>query len=304
MSVYTVVSEEALTAFLARYSVGRLLAFRGIAAGITNTNYFVTTEAGRWVLTLTESLGLDELPYFLALKYYLSERGIACPAPQQQRGGAWASLLCGKPACLVSVLPGSEVLAPNPAQCRAIGKMLAKMHLAGADFPERMPNPRGAAWWEAALPKVLPKLSAQEAALLQNTVDAVRAAPLSDLPHGVIHADLFRDNVLFHGDEVGGVIDFYYACDGAWLYDLAICANDWCSEADGRLHSERLAALWEGYQSVRRLSAAEEAAWPQARRAAALRFWMSRLLDYYYPPEGELTFIKDPQVFRQILEQI
>lgn len=301
MSVYTSVSREQLSAWLARHAVGALQSLEPIAAGIENTNYFVTTAGGRFVLTLFEKLQPEELPFYLGLMARLAGRGIPCPHPVADRDGRLFSILCGKPATLVSRLPGRDVEAPGPAHCAAVGAMLARMHLAGLDYEPTMPNPRGLLWWRGAALELADRIPAAEAALLAAELDYQANARLEHLPYGAIHADLFRDNVLFEADAIGGVIDFYFACTDRLLYDLAIAANDWCIEPDGALDPARTRALVQAYQSIRPLAQEELEAWPTLLRAGALRFWISRLFDLHCPRPGELTFAKDPTHFRRIL---
>lgn len=301
MSVYTTVTPAELESWLAHYTLGNLLELKGIAAGITNTNYFVTTTQGRYVLTLFETLTLDELPYYLNLMSHLARHGVACPAPMADRSDRFASLLAGKPACLVSCLNGGDVPEPGAAHCRAVGAMMADMHLAGDTYPARMANPRGPAWWSATAQVVYPHMPKADAELLHAEIAFQSQHRFDTLPSGVIHADLFRDNVLFAGETVAGFIDFYYACNDVLVYDLAITLNDWCSLPDGDIDPIRAHALLAGYQSVRPLTDAEKTAWPVMLRAAALRFWTSRLYDKYLPQAGELTFTKDPAQFQQVI---
>ena len=301
MSVYTTVTPAELESWLAHYTLGNLLELKGIAAGITNTNYFVTTTQGRYVLTLFETLTLDELPYYLNLMSHLARHGVACPAPMADRNDQFASLLAGKPACLVSCLNGGDVPEPGAAHCRAVGAMMADMHLAGDTYPARMANPRGPAWWSATAQVVYPHMPQADAEQLHTEITFQNQHRFDTLPSGVIHADLFRDNVLFAGETVAGFIDFYYACNDVLVYDLAIALNDWCSLPDGDIDPIRARALLAGYQSVRPLTDAEKAAWPVMLRAAALRFWTSRLYDKYLPQAGELTFTKDPAQFQQVI---
>lgn len=301
MSVYTSVSNDQMRVFLQDYAIGKFIALAGIAQGITNSNYFLTTTHGRYVLTIFEVLQQHELPFFLQLTQYLSEHGVAVPAPVARRDGRLDGTLVGKPACLVSCLAGGDTSLPNAAQCFSTGAMLARMHLAGRDFPHNMANPRHAAWWQAASVRLLPHLDAADAVLLRDEIVFQAAHPDTALPQGIIHADLFKDNVLLHGDAVAGFIDFYYACNGSFVYDLAIALNDWARTADNRLNAELAAAFVAGYQSVRPLTAAEASYLPVAQRAGCIRFWVSRLLDYHFPQAGEITFIKDPNAFRDLL---
>ena len=301
MSVYTRVSDDDMRVFLEDYRIGRFVSLQGIAQGITNSNYFVTTTQGRYVLTVFEVLQQEELPFFLALKQHLSLRGVACPSPIARADGRLDSTLLGKPACLVTCLNGRDTSAPSAAQCFSTGAMLAKMHLAGADFSLTMPNPRGSAWWQDAAQQLLPLLDEHDAQLLTDEMAFLAAQPHDGLPSGIIHADLFKDNVLLDGDAVAGFIDFYYACNGNFMYDLAIAVNDWARQADNHLNPILKNALIQGYQSVRTIGADEMAYFPIAQRAGCIRFWVSRLLDYHFPQAGEITFIKDPNAFRDLL---
>lgn len=301
MSVYTAVSDDDMQQWLQNYTIGKFISLQGIAQGITNSNYFLTTTQGRFVLTVFEVLQQHELPFFLLLKQHLSQNGVACPAPIARRDGRFDGTLAGKPACLVSCLPGRDTSLPTPRQCYHTGAMLAKMHLAGTSFEAHMPNPRHAAWWQAAAAKLMPHLDAKDATLLQQEIDFLAQHPDTHLPSGIIHADLFKDNVLLDGDNVTGFIDFYYACHGSFVYDLAIAINDWARMADNHLDDGLQTALMDGYQSVRPLTEAETAYLNTAQRAGSIRFWVSRLLDYHFPQAGEITFIKDPNAFRDLL---
>lgn len=301
MSVYTHVSDDQMRAFLQDYAIGDFVQLQGIAQGITNSNYFLTTTLGRYVLTVFETMTQAELPFFLTLKQHLSQNGVACPAPVARCDGTFDGVLAGKPACLVSCLAGKDNDNPTLAQCFNTGAMLATMHLACTGFAAHMENPRYIRWWQAASERLSPLLSAEDRQLLEQEIDFFNQHQPHGLPAGIIHADLFKDNVLLDGDQVAGFIDFYYACDGYFIYDLAIAVNDWARTADHQTDTARLQAFMAGYQQIRPLTEAELSYFPIARRAACIRFWVSRLLDYHFPQAGEMTFIKDPNAFRDLL---
>ncbi len=302
MAVYTSVTEAELAAWLKNYSLGQLLELQGIASGISNTNFFVTTGNGRFVLTLFEKLTRDELPFYLNLMAHLSRHGIPCPSPVANRHNQFLGELCGKPACIVSRLSGKSAIHPELSQCVAMGAMLGQMHTAGQSFSQIMPNARGKAWRGATAPLVRPFLNATQATLLDSEIALHAAQNWSMLPQGVIHADLFRDNVLLLDDRVGGLIDFYYACSDALLYDVAITVNDWCMNPDGLLDEFRTRQFLHAYHAMRPLLPGEQAAWPLMLRLGALRFWLSRLHDLYLPTEGELIHAHDPVHFERILK--
>jgi len=301
MSVFTTVSPAAMATWLERYSLGSLVRLEGIASGVTNTNYKVVTTQGQYVLTLFETLQVSELPYYVNLMAHLAHHGIACAAPIANLRDEMIDELCGKPTIIVPWLDGAPIEQPTAAQCRALGAMLAHMHKAGATYTGRMSNPRGPTWWNAAAQQLYGFMEAQDATMLRDEVKLQGKHRFDHLPSGVIHADLFRDNVLMAQDHIGGFIDFYYACNDVLIYDLAITVNDWCALPDGDIDDDLAGALCEGYQAVRALNVDEKAAWLLMLRAAALRFWVSRLWDWHKPQSGELTYRKDPTVFQRIL---
>ncbi len=307
MAVFTVVSEQEIAQWLTRYDAGTLLSVEAIASGIENTNYFVDTSTGRWVLTLVERLPPERLPFHLNLMKHLAQRGITCPEPLADRDGNLWSLLKDKPATLVSRLAGKSVEDTTAPYCHAIGELLARMHLAAADFGPAPANVRGADWWPQALTELAPLLPADQLALAQDELAAQQAwmqhPDWASLPASAVHADCFRDNVLFPSVDAPGVIDFYFACHDTWIFDLAVVCNDWCLAPDQvSLDPARLMALLEGYQGVRRFRDVERQGWPMALRAAALRFWLSRLYDALLPREAAMLQPKDPEHFRKILQ--
>jgi homoserine kinase type II len=301
MSVYTIVERDQLEDFLSHYDLGKLLTYQGISAGIENTNYFVTTSTGEFVLTLFEYLKAEELRYFLELMTYFSERQVPCAHPVKDKTGQYLRILNEKPAALVEKLRGKDVKNPTINQCYALGESLGHLHLISPKFQGYRANQRSYQWWHTTFQRVLPFLEHEDANLLKNELIFQSQYKNLDLPKGVIHADLFRDNALFEGEILRGIIDFYYACNDILLYDVAVVINDWCSQADGELDGDRLHSLLEGYVQKRPFTQQEKQAWHIMLRAAALRFWLSRLQDLHFPRPGEITHIKDPTVFQRIL---
>jgi homoserine kinase type II len=301
MAVFTPVTGEQLRAWLQRYAVGELLDFEGIATGVENTNYFVTTSNGRFVLTLFERLDREHAQFYLDFMAHLAQRSIACPKPIADQAQHYLGDLSGKPATLVTRLSGHSELTPDSHHCYEVGRALARMHLASADFPESLPNPRGPSWWAQAAARVASYLHDDERELLREELRFQAHSALDTLPHGVVHADLFRDNVLWSNGQITGVIDFYFAGGDSWLFDLAVTANDWCVDSEAILDTARLRALLRGYEKMRAVGAQERALWTAALRRAALRFWLSRLDDYYSPRPGELIKAHDPNRFKSIL---
>lgn len=307
MAVFTAVSNVQIANWLAHYDVGRLRQATGIAQGIENTNYFVDTDLGTYVLTLIERIPVQDVPFYLRLMKHLAVRGIPCPEPVADRHGQLWSLLNGKPATLVTRLPGTQVDHPSPADCATVGGLLARMHLAAADFGQAPSNSRGLAWWPQALDALEDELDPARAGLLADEIRAQQAfaatAAYRSLPASAVHADCFRDNVLMDDVAGPGIIDFYFACEDKWMFDLAVACNDWCvHETDGELDPGRTAALLDGYRAARPLQDAERETWPMMLRAAALRFWLSRLYDLHLPRDAEVLSPKDPGWFERILQ--
>lgn len=308
MAVFTAVTLDDLTEWLEQFQLGKALAIDGIASGIENSNFFLTTERGAFVLTLFENLGFAQLPFYLQLMKHLAARGIPVPDPVANDAGELVVALHGKPAAIVSKLAGSSQMDPQPVHCAAMGEMLARMHLAAADFPLHQPNLRGLDWCAATAPQVMSYLSAPEAQLLQDEIAFQQrfaaTADYASLPRGPVHADLFRNNVMFVGPRLSGCFDFYFAGVDTWLFDLAVTVNDWCiDQQTGECDSARLHALLAAYHAVRPFTAAEAQAWQPLLRAAALRFWLSRLYDLHLPRAAEMLTPHDPTHFERILRE-
>lgn len=298
MAVYTEVSDEDLIDFTADYGIGEVLSCKGIAEGIENTNYLVETETGRFILTLYEKrVKRDELPFFLGLMEHLAARGVPCPTPLQTAGGEMLRELNGRPAAMVSFLPGMWPRRPTPGHCAALGTGLAGMHLAGADFAIRRPNDLSVSGWRPLLDACLAHADDVKAGLsaeLRRELDFLEARWPVNLPAGVIHADLFPDNVFFRGETLSGLIDFYFACNDFFAYDVAVCLNAWCFEPDGAFNATKARRMLRAYRRVRPFSVAELEALPLLARGSALRFLLTRLYDWVNTPKDALVTPKNP----------
>ena len=313
MAVYTEVSLTEAKKFLQSLQLGKLHTMVAILGGIENTNYFVSTDQGEMVLTLFERLTAKQLPFYLRLMKHLAQQGIPVPNPATNRAGNVLHTLKGKPAAVVNRLHGKSELAPTESHCALVGAMLARMHLAGRDFELRQPNLRGLAWWNETAPTVLPFMSPEQGAFLQGELayqnHIASQASYAALPRGAIHADLFRDNVMFDADATGaprlsGFFDFYFAGMDAWLFDVAVCLNDWCIDlATGSTDVPRSRAFLQAYESVRPLQAAERTLLAAMARGAALRFWISRLWDLHLPRDAALLQAHNPEHFYRVLRQ-
>ena len=345
MAVYTEVSFDEASVLLTRLNLGQLQSMEGCAGGIENTNYFVTTDQGAYVLTLFERLTAAQLPFYLRLMKHLAQHGVPVPDPASDPASDPAGSLLytvnGKPATVVNRLKGKSQLAPTPAHCAAVGGMLAKMHLAARDFPMAQPNLRALPWWNETVPVILPYLTASQAALIQSELayqnHVAASSTYAALPRGPIHADLFRDNVMFDTENAAaadaatpgiksavastasgitakaiaepapiltGFFDFYFAGVDTWVFDLAVCMNDWCIDlATGAQCKARTASLMQAYNGVRLLSQAERHTLPSMLRAGALRFWISRLWDLHLPRDAAMLQAHDPAHFERVLRR-
>ena len=316
MAVFTEVPQADAGALAHKLGLGEVRELRGIQGGIENTNYFLTTERGEYVLTLFERLTFEQLPFYLHLMKHLARRGIPVPEPQATPGSASGDnadgeilhKVCGKPAAVVDKLRGKSELAPDAVHCAAVGDMLARMHLAGRDYPRQQPNLRGLAWWNETVPVVLPYVDERQAALLRSELafqnHVAERSAYAALPRGPVHADLFRDNVMFEDGRLTGLFDFYFAGVDSWLFDIAVCLNDWCVDlATGAHDDERARAFLRAYEAVRPLARAERELLPAMLRAGALRFWISRLWDFHLPREAAMLKPHDPADFERVLRQ-
>lgn len=301
MSVYTKITRLELVTFLSHYALGQLLDYQGITDGIENTNYFVTTTTGEYVLTLFEELGMEELPYFLNLMAFLAEHEVPSAHPLADHQQQYLRTLNGKPAALVQRLQGCSQMQPQITHCQAIGEALGRLHAVSHAFTDHRNSRRGQDWWCATSHRLMPCLPAEDHALLTTELAFQLNHSPQNLPQGITHSDLFRDNVLFVDTHLSGIIDFYFACNDVFLYDVAITINDWCSDDDGYLIPDKTLAFLQAYHQQRPFTAAEYQAWPIILRSAALRFWLSRLQDLYFPYAGEMTHTKDPNFFKRIL---
>lgn len=308
MAVFTPVSLTDLSAWLPQFSLGRACSIEGISSGIENSNFFITTNCGEFVLTIFEILNFEQLPFYLHFMKHLAQHGILVPAPVANNSGQLVSALHGKPAAIVSKLIGKSQMNPTPLHCAEVGSMLAKMHVQGQDFHLYQENLRGLSWWVETTPKVWNFLNKDQQQLLSTELQhqqTFAASPLyKQLPRGPIHADLFRNNVMFDENKLTGFFDFYFAGWDVLLFDLAVTVNDWCINlADGEIDNIRLAALLDAYQQVRPLAAEEQCAWKTMLRGAALRFWLSRLFDFYQPRKAHSLTPHDPTHFERILRK-
>ncbi len=306
MAVFTEVPFDTASQLFSDLQLGTLSTLKGCEGGIENTNYFASSDMGDYVLTLFERLSAEQLPFYLHLMKHLAQRGIPVPDPQANKNGDILLSVLGKPAAVVNKLNGKSQLQPSATHCAAVGEMLARMHIAGRDYARAQPNLRALAWWNDTVPVVLPFLTPAQAQLIQSELalqnHIAASSAYAALPRGPIHADLFRDNVMFEGEKLTGFFDFYFAGVDAWLFDIAVCLNDWCIDlSTGRSDAARQAAFIQAYQSVRVLSKAERQLLPAMLRAGALRFWISRLWDFHLPRDAAMLTAHDPTHFERVL---
>ena len=305
MAVYTDVSAEDLTAFLAGYDLGELLSYKGIAEGVENSNFLVHTRGGHYILTLYEKrVAAGDVPFFLGLMEHLAARGIICPQPVKNRSGQTLGHLCGRPAAIVTFLDGMWIRRPAADHCAAVGEALAKLHLAGADFAMKRPNALSVAGWRPLYQQAAARADSVQHGLaetIEKELGHLEAIWPGNLPQGVIHADLFPDNVFFLGDTLSGLIDFYFACTDTLAYDVAVCLNAWCFEPDHSYNVTKGRDMLQAYRRIRPLSSAELDALPLLARGAALRFLLTRLVDWLNVPEGAMVRPKNPlEYFRKL----
>lgn len=302
MSVYTPIYHQQLQDFLNLYSLGNLIEFSGIQAGIENTNYRVFSSEGDFILTIFETISIQELPCYLNLLEHLSQSSFPAPKPQLSKANQFIHKLQGKPAVFFNCLPGQSIDSPSITECSAIGEYLAKLHSVSQSSGFDKPNLKGLTGCQQVFNDLKHSLSSENSRLLSSELKFQISHPLPDLPRGVIHADLFKDNVLFNQGSVSAILDFYNACRDYYLFDIAITCNDWCVDK-GRVNQQKIQALLLGYQKIRPLTQDEKKHFIVFLRRAALRFWLSRVEHQLNPKEGELTLSKDPLVFRSVLQQ-
>lgn len=301
MAVFTSISFDELKVWLNGYNLGALESFQGISSGVTNTNYLVATKTAKYILTIFEDSTRDELPFYLDLMTYLADRQLRCPLPIKNKSQSCISFLKNKPALLVSFLGGSERKIVEQGDCYQVGRALAHLHSKATEFPQKKANSRGLDWIEESSLLMAKDLPKEDRDIIEDECSFQRKYSSSPLPEGMIHADLFKDNILFDNDQISGMIDFYYACNDKYIYDIAITANDWCINSAGDIQDNHMEELIKGYESVRNLENIEVEALPIFLRLAALRFWVSRLYDFFNIRQGKDITTKDPNHFKSIL---
>jgi homoserine kinase type II len=301
MAVYTSINSSDLNDWIEKFNFKDLVNFKGISSGVTNSNYLIQMAHSNYILTIFEHNNIEELPFYIDLMTYLAKENFLCPRPIENKNGQALGLLKDKPALMVSFLDGKEKVIRSPKSCYLVGQYLAKLHLTANNFPQLNKNTRGLDWVSDMYLNLKKYLSLEDQGILELEINYHKEMDKAELPEGIIHGDLFKDNVLFLNDKVSGFIDFYYACNEKFIYDIAIAINDWCIDQDGQINKSMFLEFIKGYQSKRKLTDNEQEYLNVALRLAALRFWLSRLEDFYNAKEGEITSIKDPKHFKDIL---
>lgn len=301
MAVYTSINSSDLNDWIEKFNFKDLVNFKGISSGVTNSNYLIQMAHSNYILTIFEHNNIEELPFYIDLMTYLAKENFLCPRPIENKNGQALGLLKEKPALMVSFLDGKEKVIRSPKSCYLVGQYLAKLHLTANNFPQLNKNTRGLDWVSDMYLNLKKYLSLEDQGILELEINYHKEMDKVELPEGIIHGDLFKDNVLFLNDKVSGFIDFYYACNEKFIYDIAIAINDWCIDQDGQINKSMFLEFIKGYQSERKLTDNEQEYLNVALRLAALRFWLSRLEDFYNAKEGEITSIKDPKHFKDIL---
>ena len=301
MAVYTSINSSDLNDWIEKFNFKDLVNFKGISSGVTNSNYLIQMAHSNYILTIFEHNNIEELPFYIDLMTYLAKENFLCPRPIENKNGQALGLLKEKPALMVSFLDGKEKVIRSPKSCYLVGQYLAKLHLTANNFPQLNKNTRGLDWVSDMYLNLKKYLSLEDQGILELEINYHKEMDKVELPEGIIHGDLFKDNVLFLNDKVSGFIDFYYACNEKFIYDIAIAINDWCIDQDRQINKSMFLEFIKGYRSERKLTDNEQEYLNVALRLAALRFWLSRLEDFYNAKEGEITSIKDPKHFKDIL---
>ena len=301
MAVYTSINSSDLNDWIEKFNFKDLVNFKGISSGVTNSNYLIQMAHSNYILTIFEHNNIEELPFYIDLMTYLAKENFLCPRPIENKNGQALGLLKEKPALMVSFLDGKEKVIRSPKSCYLVGQYLAKLHLTANNFPQLNKNTRGLDWVSDMYLNLKKYLSLEDQGILELEINYHKEMDKVELPEGIIHGDLFRDNVLFLNDKISGFIDFYYACNEKFIYDIAIAINDWCIDQDGQINKSMFLEFIKGYRSERKLTDNEQEYLNVSLRLAALRFWLSRLEDFYNAKEGEITSIKDPKHFKDIL---
>lgn len=302
MAVYTSITFDDLNSFLRLYELSNLKSFKGISAGVTNTNYFVQTDSSKYILTIFEHSQSKDILFYVNLMSFLAKEKVKCPAPIKTKRGDFLGIIKDKPALLVSFLDGKEINTISRDTCCNVGEALAELHKSALDYKFFQENPRGLSWMNKIFVDLNNFLPSEEIKIISDELQFLDKNSSNDLPSGIIHADLFRDNILFKDNRISGIIDFYYACHDSLIYDIAITINDWCIGESSTLDLEKKDYFLKGYNSIRSIEDKEQDFLPYALRFSAMRFWLSRLYDFYFRKDGEMTSVKPPEHFKKILQ--